>query len=272
MKDLSEIEDEYKNSFDELMELYKKEVSLGKNKKDLRKKFKTKLNKIISKRDSAINKYIKKHRSELLGFEKKNKPKEKKGKKEYRAYHINFKKSFFKRIQEKLDLCFFKIHLILRNFWYNFIPSKIKFFFFRFNFILRAFFYDIKMIFVKISRKISKSNSKLILEIKKIFAWFSMIFSKIASFFKLCFSKALQFFKNLVEKLKPKKKDEEKTEGDSPEKTEESNNNTQESGGDEKSDDKNEENTASKEEETALEDVDFGEIDEEVESSKKDDK
>lgn len=164
MKNLSDIDDEYNESFEEIVDKFRKDLSKSKNHKKSGEKFNKNLSKILKKRKSQYLSFLKSHKKELLDMPKKKKKKEIPNK-IYKAYEFNFNETLFESISRKFKKFIFNFSLFYRKIKYNIVPSKIKFLFFRTNLFLRSLSYDVNVttgfIFSRLWKLIMKISSKI---------------------------------------------------------------------------------------------------------------
>ena len=154
-KDLSEIEDDYKTAYEDLIDKYREELKLRKDGDKYRKGFHRQFNKILHRRNKAYSEYVKKHGTELLSMpEKKIKKDIDKG--VYHAYHVEFKKTFLERMKMRSDSFCFNLLLHAKSVKYNIIPSWLKFFAFRVGLFFRSIFSDVSLFFRGIRLDISR--------------------------------------------------------------------------------------------------------------------
>lgn len=151
MKDISDIEDEYKESYEEITERYKTKISSGKNKILAQKEFTQDFKKILSRRNKQLQNYVSHNKDKLLDMPEKKIKKEEKNK-VYKAYHIDFRKNFYQRLKMKSAIFWFKLKLFFRGVKYNIFPSKLKFMFFRMGIFFSSFFVDFSNFFRTIKR------------------------------------------------------------------------------------------------------------------------
>lgn len=198
-KDLSEIEDEYKTSYEEITDDFSKKVREGKDRSKARRDYRKKFHRILKKRNKAYTNYVKKHKQELLGMpEKKKKKSSKKG--VYKAYHIDFEDSFLDKLNYFSKRFFFHLSLFFRKVRYNLIPSRIKFWVFRIGVFLKSIFSDVSLFVRGIRMNVSRYFSRIY---EKIKGWMLNVFSKI----KGVVSRIDEWNKKRIEKKKKAKEE-----------------------------------------------------------------
>lgn len=143
-KDLSEIEDAYRESYELITDEFSKKVREGKDRSKARIDYRKKFHKILKKRNRAYLIYVKNHKEELLGMPEKKKKKAYK-KEVYKAYHIDFRETFFQKTKKIFNKMFFNLSLFFKKVRYNFIPSWMKFFVFRLALFFKSIWLDVSL-------------------------------------------------------------------------------------------------------------------------------
>ncbi len=203
MKDLSEIDDEYKAAVDDLFEEFQQKLSITKNREETEGEYKKRLRKLVEIRDKQSREFIEKNRGKL--FEVVEKKPEKKEKKEvFQAYKFEFKRGFFERAGIFIKLKWFTFRLRVTSAWNHAVPFRAGYLINRGYFSLRSFISDLVMIFKKIYRAIARFVVKKYILVKEfvINVW----------------SKFVKIYNGTKEKMK-KRTEEKKKEGEIKEKT-----------------------------------------------------
>lgn len=233
MEDLEQIDDEYKNDFEKIVEIYSKEMAEGVDKNLAHEHFKKELDKLIQRRNKKFLKYLDKNKDKILESPDQNQNEKKKKKKsdfegvlDIRKTSIN--RNFFIIIWDFIKAFWFNIIVFFKWKWYNGVPSFFKYLCFRFYFILKGFILDILLIFKKIWNNI-KSLGILIYENgKKIVIWIYEKLKIVLKFLLDLFKKIKGFFgkkkgdvaEEGAGKKEGEKVDEEKKEGEDDKKEE----------------------------------------------------
>lgn len=197
MKDLSMIDDEYKDGFELEVDSYRAKLASGADKDRAQEVFRKNIKKLIEKRNKESAKYIKSHKMELLGLHRQKEKKEKRVL-PYKAYHIDFRKSFFSRVKIYLKFLFFRASLIFRGVYYNVVPSFVKFLFFRIGLFLSSVFFDVKMFFAYVNRGIGRF-------IRRRVAFLVLVYKKSVDILKKGYSFIVDILKSVVKFLREKK-------------------------------------------------------------------
>lgn len=178
-KDLSEIDDIYRTSYEEITEEFSNKVRDGKDRNRARIEYRKKFHKILNKRNKEYLDYVKKHKEEILGM-----PEKKKGKifkKEvYKAYHINFEETRAEKLKKFFKRTFFHFVLFLKKIKYNFVPSWVKFFVFRVMLFFRSIWIDISLFFRGIKLNIFRVFNRYFERVREKILF---VFSRIKNFF-----------------------------------------------------------------------------------------
>lgn len=199
MKDLSEIDDEYKAAVDDLFEEFQQKLSVTKSREKTEEEYKKRLRKLVEIRDKQSKEFIEKNRDKLFEVVEK-KPEKKEEKKVFQAYKFEFKRGFFERAGIFIKLKWFTFRLKITSAWNHAVPFRAGYLINRGYFLLRSFISDSVMIFKKIYRAIAR------FVVKK--------YTRIKEFVINVWSKFVKIYSGIKERMKKraeeKKKEDEK--------------------------------------------------------------
>ncbi|MDA3836626.1 MAG: hypothetical protein PF542_03310 [Nanoarchaeota archaeon] len=187
MKSLGEVEDEYKNSFELLVDEYREKLKVPKLKDKARNNFSKKLNKLLKRRGKDYKRYVNSHGQELLEMPKKKERKELEPG-VYHAYNFDFNHSFWDRFKQRWKMFKFRAGLLYRHVKYHMIPSWVKFSFFRLGVFFSSLSFDIGNVYRLVKSRIGFHSRNFwdaaVEKVMMVVNWFKVKNKLISDWFK----------------------------------------------------------------------------------------